>query len=33
VGERQDILRRQEGEPPRWAFCVPLMRRWIKENG
>jgi hypothetical protein len=30
---RRDILRQLESEPPRWQFCVPLMRRWIYETG
>lgn len=29
--ERHDILHEQ-GNPPCWAFCVPLMRRWISAN-
>ena len=29
---RHDIVRRLDGPPERWQFCVPLMRRWILEN-
>jgi hypothetical protein len=30
--ERHDILRETDSNPPTWQFCVPLMRRWIRES-
>ncbi|MCP4933451.1 MAG: AAA family ATPase [bacterium] len=30
--ERHDVLRKLDGDVPRWEFYVPLMRQWIRER-